>query len=160
MSCLPWDTVTDFCPNSADELRIYQRYLQLAEIINTTSLSLLGLRTTGKSTLLRNELRDAIYIDLLDAELFRRVGARPESLREPVPEKACCVVIDEVQKLPSVLDEVQRIIDRNKDIRFALTGSNARKLKRGAANLLGGRALLLHLHPLMPLRLKQRGVRM
>lgn len=104
---------------------------------------------TGKSTLLRSELPDAVYLDLLDAELFRRLSARPEALRELIPPAAHQVIIDEIQKLPSLLDEVQRMIDRNKDIRFALTGSSARKLKRGAANLLGGRALFLHLHPLV-----------
>lgn len=128
---------------------MYNRYLQLPEIITTKSLFLIGPRMTGKSTLLRGALPRAIYLDLLDAELFRRLSARPESLRELVPETAECVVIDEVQKLPTILDEVQRIIDRNKHIRFALTGSSARKLKRGAANLLGGRALFLHLHPLI-----------
>jgi len=128
---------------------VYKRYLQLAEIIKTKSLFLIGPRMTGKSTLLRTEFPEAIYIDLLDAELFRRLSARPESLRELVPETAQCVVIDEVQKIPSILDEVQRMIDRNKQIRFALTGSSTRKLKRGAANLLGGRALFLHLHPLI-----------
>jgi predicted AAA+ superfamily ATPase len=59
------------------------------------------------------------------------------------------VIIDEIQKIPSLLDEVQRLIVRDKSIRFALTGSSARKLKRGNANLLGGRALYCHLHPLV-----------
>jgi uncharacterized protein len=59
------------------------------------------------------------------------------------------VVVDEVQKLPSLLDEVQRLIDRDRQLRFVLTGSSARKLMRGHANLLGGRALFFRLHPLV-----------
>lgn len=111
---------------------------------------------TGKSTLLRNELPDAVYLDLLDAGLFRRLSSRPESLREFIPPSTRRVIIDEIQKLPTLLDEVQRMIDLDKDIRFALTGSSARKLRRGAANLLGGRALFLHLHPLVSTELGSR----
>jgi predicted AAA+ superfamily ATPase len=70
-------------------------------------------------------------------------------LREYVQNDTNIVVIDEIQKIPALLDEVQRLIDRNKKIRFALTGSSARKLRRGAANLLGGRALFCHMHPLV-----------
>lgn len=128
---------------------MYKRYLQLSEIIQTKSFFLFGPRMTGKSTLLRSELPDAVYLDLLDAELFRRLSARPETLRELIPSAAQHVVIDEIQKLPPLLDEVQRLIDQNRDMRFALTGSSARKLRRGAANLLGGRALFLRLHPLV-----------
>lgn len=135
---------------------MYQRYLQLSEIIKTKSFFLIGPRMTGKSTLLRSTLPDAIYLDLLDAELFRRLSARPETLRELIPPSARQVVIDEIQKLPSLLDEVQRMIDQNREIRFALTGNSARKLRRGAANLLGGRALFLRLHPLVSTELGSR----
>ena len=128
---------------------MYHRRLQLAEIIDTKSLFLVGPRMTGKSTLLREALPDALYLDLLDSDLFRRLSARPDYLRELVKNNSKTVVIDEVQKLPEILDEVQRLIDQDKKLRFALTGSSARKLKRGAANLLGGRALFLNLHPLV-----------
>lgn len=128
---------------------MYKRYLQLSKIIEDKSFFLIGPRMTGKSTLLRNEMPDAVYLDLLDASLFRRLSARPETLRELIPTSARHVIIDEIQKLPALLDEVQRLLDQNKNVRFALTGSSARKLRRGAANLLGGRALFLHLHPLV-----------
>lgn len=128
---------------------MYPRYLKLSRIIESKSFFLIGPRMTGKSTLLRSELPGAIYLDLLDAELFRRLSARPETLRELIPSSAQHVIIDEIQKLPTLLDEVQRMIDRNRELRFALTGSSARKLRRGAANLLGGRALFLRLHPLV-----------
>jgi predicted AAA+ superfamily ATPase len=111
---------------------------------------------TGKSTLLREALPDALYLDLLDSDLFRRLSARPDYFRELVKNNSKTVVIDEVQKLPEILDEVQRLIDQDKDLRFALTGSSARKLKRGAANLLGGRALFLNLHPLVSPEIGQK----
>lgn len=128
---------------------MYRRYIQIPKIIETKSIFLVGPRMTGKSTLLREALPEALYLDLLDADLFRRLSARPDHIRELIRDDTKVVVIDEVQKLPEILDEVQRLIDRNKDLRFALTGSSARKLKRGAANLLGGRALYLNLHPLI-----------
>jgi predicted AAA+ superfamily ATPase len=128
---------------------MYPRFIQIPEIIKTKSLFLVGPRMTGKSTLLREALPKALYLDLLDADLFRRLSARPDYLRELVKDQQKIVVIDEVQKLPEILDEVQRLIDSNRELRFALTGSSARKLKRGAANLLGGRALFLNLHPLV-----------
>ena len=96
--------------------------------------------------MLRNDFPDALYIDLLADEVFRRLAAAPESLRHAVQDHQI-VVIDEVQKLPKVLDEVQRLID-TRNTRFLLTGSSARKLRRGRANLLGGRALFFALHPL------------
>lgn len=135
--------------NSVEESRMYDRYLQISEIIKTKSIFLVGPRMTGKSTLLSKALPGALYLDLLDADLFRRLSAKPDQIRDLIQDHTKVVVIDEVQKLPEILDEVQRLIDRNKDLRFALTGSSARKLKRGAANLLGGRALFLPLHPLV-----------
>ena len=70
-------------------------------------------------------------------------------MRQTLPRGTTLVVIDEVQKLPSLLDEVQLLIERDPNLRFVLTGSSARKLKRGSANLLAGRAWITHLHPLV-----------
>jgi predicted AAA+ superfamily ATPase len=112
-------------------------------------LFLLGPRQTGKSTLLKTQFPHAIYIDLLHNDTFRMLSRAPETLRELVTSSQNIVIIDEVQKLPVLLDEVQALIDRDSDLRFILTGSSARKLKRGAANLLGGRALFYSLHPLV-----------
>lgn len=112
------------------------------------SIFLLGPRQTGKSTLLRRELPDARFVDLLEADTFRELATRPERLRETLGAQTTTVVIDEVQKLPELLDEVQLLIDRNPRLRFIMTGSSARKLKRGHANLLGGRAWTASLHPL------------
>ena len=101
-----------------------------------------GPRQTGKSTLLKSAYPDAVWIDLLKAEEFRRYLNSPELLRQELPVNADMpfVVIDEVQKLPALLDEVHWLHE-NRNIQFALCGSSARKVKRGHANLLGGRAV-------------------
>ncbi|MEA3545586.1 MAG: AAA family ATPase, partial [Thermodesulfobacteriota bacterium] len=101
-----------------------------------------GPRQTGKSTLLRATYPGAIWIDLLKAEEFRRYLHHPEFLRQELPDNdsGCFVVIDEIQKIPALLDEVHWLHE-NRNVRFALCGSSARKVKRGHANLLGGRAI-------------------
>ncbi|MCI5148064.1 MAG: ATP-binding protein [Candidatus Electrothrix sp. MAN1_4] len=101
-----------------------------------------GPRQTGKSTLLRTTYPDAVWIDLLKAEEFRRYLDRPELLRQELLTKKSpsFAVIDEVQKLPALLDEVHWLHE-NHQVHFALCGSSARKVRRGHANLLGGRAI-------------------
>ncbi len=110
-----------------------------------------GSRQIGKSTLLREAYPAGRWVDLLRAEEFRRYLSRPESLREEIeadpPEPGRQVVIDEIQKVPALLDEVHWLIE-NRGLHFALCGSSARKVKRGAANLLGGRAMRYELHGL------------
>ena len=128
---------------------MYRRALDLKKLVRHKSLFLLGPRQTGKSTLARATFPDAVFYDLLEAHTFRELAARPEYLRETLPPNARVVVVDEIQKLPSLLDEIQLLIDRNKSLRFVLTGSSGRKLKRGGANLLAGRAWFSRLHPLV-----------
>jgi predicted AAA+ superfamily ATPase len=128
---------------------MYTRVLPLVDLVKHRSLFLLGPRQTGKSTLLRNTFPDARYIDLLEANTFRELSAYPETLRQSLAPREKLVIIDEVQKLPALLDEVQALIDRDKSLRFILTGSSARKLKQGRANLLAGRAWFTRLHPLV-----------
>ncbi|MBW2421358.1 MAG: ATP-binding protein [Deltaproteobacteria bacterium] len=118
----------------------------------TESFFLWGPRQTGKSTLLKQSYPDGRWIDLLKAEEFRRYLARPELLRQEIeaespPPARQQIVIDEIQKVPALLDEVHWLIE-NRGLHFALCGSSARKVKRGAANLLGGRALRFELHGL------------
>jgi len=125
----------------------FQRTLQLSELIKKKSFFLLGPRATGKNTLIRTQLSDARVYDLLDADVFARLARRPQLLGEESDDDARVVVIDEVQKLPSVLDEVHRLIEKRR-LRFVLTGSSARKLKHGGANLLAGRAWQAALLPL------------
>lgn len=117
------------------------------------SFFLFGPRGTGKTALLRQRLPKALTFDLLLADEYRRLSAAPQRLREAIPERFDgWVVIDEVQRVPDLLDEVHALIEGRK-LRFALTGSSARKLRRGGANLLAGRARTLHMHPLTALEL-------
>lgn len=127
---------------------MYARRLDLESIIDRKSLFLLGPRQTGKTTLLKTRFPSARFINLLRADEFRELSAHPELLRQRIDDSTRLVVIDEVQKLPILLDEVQDLMERDKRLRFVLTGSSARKLKRGRANLLAGRALFATLHPL------------
>ena len=128
---------------------MYKRILDLREIVRHKSVFLFGPRQTGKSTLVRQTFPDAAVYDLLEADTFRELTARPEYLRQTLSPQQPFLIIDEVQKLPALLDEIQLLIERNKKLRVILTGSSARKLKRGAANLLGGRAWVCRLHPLV-----------
>ena len=110
-----------------------------------------GPRQIGKTTLLRQCYPGARWVDLLKADEFRRYMANPERLREEIEAAGTVpgeqVVIDEIQKVPGLLDEVHWLIE-NRGVRFALCGSSARKVRRGAANLLGGRALRFELRGL------------
>ena len=115
------------------------------------SFFLFGPRGTGKSTWLRDAFPGALYLDLLDPGTARELGSRPERLREMVlgSPKTKVVVLDEVQRAPELLNVVHGLIAERPRLRFVLTGSSARKLRRGGVNLLGGRAVTRHLHPYM-----------
>ena len=115
------------------------------------SFFLFGPRGTGKSTWLQQQLPEAVRLDLLDPAVLRRYQARPERLQERLDASAGpqVVVIDEVQKAPQLLDVVHGLVERRPDLRFVLTGSSARKLRHGAANLLGGRLVSAHMPPFM-----------
>lgn len=118
---------------------MFKRSLRLPPA-GTETFFLWGPRQIGKTTLLRQAYGAATWLDLLKADEYRRYIERPELLRQellarPSPQ----VVIDEVQKVPALLDEVHWLVE-NTNTKFALCGSSARRVKRGAANLLGGRA--------------------
>jgi uncharacterized protein len=116
------------------------------------SAFLWGARKTGKSTYLHDVYPDAIYYDFLRSDLALEHSRRPSLLRERLEarrdEAAKLIVLDEVQKVPALLDEVHWLIE-NRKRQFILCGSSARKLKRGRANLLGGRAWRYEMHPLV-----------
>ncbi|MFA6263841.1 MAG: AAA family ATPase [Candidatus Babeliales bacterium] len=117
----------------------------------TQSFFLFGPRGTGKSTLVKTYYADSLWIDLLAPETLRSFSARPERLFEAVqgnPDKKI-VVIDEVQKIPTLLSVVHALMEKDKSIQFILTGSSSRKLKHAGADLLAGRALQKQLHPFM-----------
>ena len=111
-----------------------------------------GPRGTGKSTWLRHVAPDALYLDLLAPALHRSLMARPERLRELLAgsPSATTVVIDEIQRVPELLSVVHAVLEEERPPRrFVLTGSSARKLRRGGVDLLGGRALYRTMHPFM-----------
>jgi predicted AAA+ superfamily ATPase len=128
---------------------MFIRLLDLTPQIRERSIFLFGPRQTGKTTLLRTLFPEAVTYNLLEADTFRDLAARPELIRERLTGRETLVVIDEIQRLPSLLNEVQVIIDRDPRMRFVLTGSSARTLRRGGTNLLGGRARVAHLFPLV-----------
>lgn len=123
------------------------RSVDLAAATSKRSLFLFGPRQTGKSTLIRQQLADVRQINLLESDTYLALQRAPQRLREWCAQPGELVVIDEIQKLPQLLDEVQLLIEQRR-LRFLLTGSSARKLRAGGVNLLGGRARSLHFHPL------------
>ncbi len=129
---------------------MFNRRLSLPEA-GTETFFLWGARQTGKSTLLRHCYPDGRWIDLLKSDEFRRYTTRPELLRFEIEADRVGddqqVVIDEIQKVPALLDEVHWLME-NRGLSFALCGSSARKVRRGAANLLGGRAVRYELRGL------------
>lgn len=114
------------------------------------SFFLFGPRATGKSTWLRQRFPDALRLDLLRNDLYFRLLAAPQELRAMVTAqpRSRWIVLDEVQRIPALLNEVHALIEDGGH-RFALTGSSARKLKRGQANLLAGRAIVRNFFPLI-----------
>lgn len=117
--------------------------------VQPQSFFLLGPRGTGKSTFVRANFPDALYIDLLQPDLYRSLLARPERLREMVHGNpgTPVIVLDEIQKVPQLLDVVHALMEEDRRRRFVLTGSSPRKLKREGADMLAGRALLKRMHP-------------
>ena len=112
------------------------------------SFFLFGPRGTGKTTWVRKHASNPLYIDLLESRLYRQFLADPQAIENLVPpDFSGWVIIDEVQKIPALLNEIHRLIER-KRLKFILTGSSARSLRRKGVNLLAGRALTYSLHPL------------
>lgn len=112
-----------------------------------------GPRGTGKTTWVKACFPKAVYLDLLEAELFNDLLANPQRLENFIPKNFDdWVIIDEVQRIPELLNEVHRLIEKYR-FKFILTGSSARKLKRGGFNLLAGRALTFSMNPLTAIEL-------
>ena len=105
--------------------------------------------------MIRHSLKEYRTYNLLDSETYLKLSRSPRRLREEVGPRERIVIIDEIQKLPSLLDEIHLLIEE-RGIRFLLTGSSSRKLRRGGVNLLGGRARIRHLHPFSYGELKER----
>ena len=130
---------------------LYRRQLVL-DLPTGQSAFLWGPRKVGKSTLLAQQFPESARFDLLDTRRLIEFTREPWAFAEqvlaiPDGQRRLPIIVDEVQKVPAILDEVHRLIESEK-LAFVLCGSSARKLKRGGANLLGGRAWRFHLHPL------------
>ncbi len=131
------------------------RTVNLKDLLHKKSFFLFGPRATGKSTLIKQQLSDiATIIDLLDSRLYLRLLNAPGELESLIlaSQHPDLVVIDEIQRIPELLNEVHRLIENaqfeDKKITFLLTGSSARKLRRGKANLLAGRVWQARMFPL------------
>jgi predicted AAA+ superfamily ATPase len=131
------------------------RYLDVRGIVSNRSCFLFGPRQTGKSTLIRQQFEGVPVYDLLDQTLFLRLSRNPALIRQALTPETSLVVIDEIQKMPELLNEVQLMIE-NHGVRFLLTGSSARSLRRRGVNLLGGRARSRSLHPFVRAELGER----
>lgn len=128
---------------------MFKRYLDIQSYTEDLSVLLLGPRQTGKSTFINERFKEALNLNLLDPEIFRDLQKSPLLLKDLVlGSKSKIIVLDEIQKIPELLDIVHMIIEENKKLRFILTGSSARKLKLKGHNLLGGRAYPLSMHPI------------
>ena len=134
---------------------MYKRSIDLVELLNEANYFLFGPRATGKSFLIRKQLAGAQVIDLLSDSVYSKLQERPEALFEIISDPKRLVVIDEIQKLPKLMDEVHRLIE-DKNLRFLLTGSSARKLRRQGANMLGGRAREALMFPLTMLEIGKK----
>ena len=122
------------------------RLVSLKSILKQKSHFLLGPRQTGKTSLVLKDLGGIRLYDLLDTSIYLSLSQNPGRLSEELQPRDRFVVIDEIQRLPGLLHEVQRLIEKRR-IHFLLTGSSARKLRRGGVNLLGGRARVKYLYP-------------
>jgi predicted AAA+ superfamily ATPase len=127
--------------------RVVERVLNLAVLLRQKSHFLFGPRQTGKTFLIRHTLSDVRVYDLLDHSVYLALSQNPGRMAQELGTEDHIVVIDEIQRLPELLNEVHRLIE-SRGLRFLLTGSSARKLRRGGINLLGGRARTKYLHPL------------
>ncbi|MCQ2330211.1 MAG: DUF4143 domain-containing protein [Paludibacteraceae bacterium] len=132
-----------------------QRIYNLIDEATEGSIFLFGARQTGKSIFLRQQFGDCIIFDLLDSDLKLRLKKRPSLLFEMLQDKpdGTLIVIDEIPEVPELLNEVHRLIQQ-KSMRFVLTGSSARKLKRKGRNTLGGRAMPCYFYPFVTAELK------
>ncbi len=133
---------------------MFKRILNIESTLSRKSIFLFGPRQTGKSTWLKNNYPKSLYINLLSKQVYENYLLNSNSLESDLEifgrkNKLEIVVIDEVQRIPELLNEVHNQIEKNKNLKFILTGSSARKLKRSGANLLGGRASWKSFFPLV-----------
>jgi len=123
------------------------RMIDLEKTLQKKSVFLFGPRQTGKTWLIRQRLQAFRTYNLLDSDIYLKLSRSPKRIREESDRAEKIIIIDEIQKLPELLNEVQILIEEF-GFHFLLTGSSARKLRQRSVNLLGGRARIKHLNPL------------
>ena len=133
--------------NTSEHIPHVERVVDLNNLLGKKSHFLFGPRQTGKTFLIRHTLKGVRLYDLLDSSIYLALSRNPGRIAEELTPQDRIIVIDEIQRIPELLNEVHRLIEE-RGIRFLLTGSSARKLRRGGVNLLGGRARTKYLHPL------------
>lgn len=133
--------------NTSDHISHVERIVDLNYLLGKKSHFLFGPRQVGKTYLVRHTLKGVRLYDLLDSSIYLSLSRNPGRIAEELTPQDRIIVIDEIQRIPALLNEVHRLIEE-RGIRFLLTGSSARKLCRGGVNLLGGRARTKYLHPL------------
>lgn len=132
----------------SDKTGYIGRLIDLPSLLKEKSYFLFGPRQTGKSSLIRHAFPFAKVYNLLDDGVFHEFNSRPGRLKEEAAPTDKFIIIDEIQRIPALLNQVHLLIEE-RGIHFLLTGSSARKLRSGGINLLGGRARTAHLHPLV-----------
>ena len=126
-------------------------YPRLINPASNHSFFLFGPRGTGKTTWIKTQYPKALYLNLLETQLYTTLLAHPNLLESLIPpDFSDFIIIDEIQRVPELLNEVHRLIENPALHKFILTGSSARKLRRQGINLLAGRAYLYHSYPLTP----------
>ena len=134
--------------NNGSGIPYIQRVLDLKSPLEKKSYFLFGPRQTGKTFLIRNTMEGVRIYDLPDPKVYLSLSRNLGRLEEEITPQDRVVVLDEIQRLPSLLNDIHRLIEKRR-VLFLMTGSSARKLRRGGANLLGGRARTQYLHPLI-----------
>jgi predicted AAA+ superfamily ATPase len=134
-----------------------KRLCPVKETLKSKSILFLGPRRTGKTHYIKNELKPDRVYNLLLSKDFTRLASNPGLIIEEMKHNDRLVVIDEIQKLPSLLDEIHHLIETTK-VKFLITGSSARKLRRTYTSLMAGRARIVSLLPFTYLELKKAGV--
>jgi predicted AAA+ superfamily ATPase len=140
-------TMKQSMKSDATDIPWVERILDLPALLEKKSYFLFGPRQTGKTFLIRHSLIRARVYDLLDSSIYLALSQDPGRIGQELTAQDRIVVIDEIQRLPHLLNEVHRLIE-TQGVHFLLTGSSARKLRRGGVNLLGGRARTKYLRPL------------
>ena len=124
-----------------------KRSLDIKKHLEQKSVLLLGPRRTGKSLFIQQQVKPDLYFNLLETETFSKFAYDPGQLKELIKADHQIICIDEIQKLPNLMDEVHSLIETNKKLRFILTGSSAKNLKKSHTSLMAGRARQINFFP-------------